>query len=131
MLLRLCLASYRIKRSIGIEGVYSNTVVATRGITAGSGTATTELKLLLLPLMRMLKQQWANSLIAKVYVGDLTPIMRGIAGAVVDGLADVLNFVLGHLQETLKMQVSKENPRSWRANLLWRWRLQTGSWTGR
>jgi len=84
-LLRLCLASYRIKRSIGIEGVYSKTVVATRGITAGSGTATTELKLLLSPLMRMLKQQWANTLIAKVYVDDLTLIMRGLVGAVVKG----------------------------------------------
>ena len=50
--------------------------------------------------MRMLKQQWANSLIAKVYVDDLTLIMRGLAGAVVDGLADVLNFVIQHLQDT-------------------------------
>ena len=79
VLLRLCLASYRIKRSIGIEGVYSKTVVATRGIIAGSGTATTELKLLLLPLMKMQKQQWANSLIAKVYVDDLTLIIREFA----------------------------------------------------
>ena len=107
-LLRICLASYRIKRSIGIEGVYSKTVVATRGITAGSGTATTELKLLLPPLMKMLKRQWASSLIAKVYVDDLTLIMRGLAGAVVDWLADVLNFVIHHLQDTLKMKVSKE-----------------------
>ena len=76
-LLRLCLASYRLKRSIGIEGVYSKTVVATRGITAGSGTAATELKLLLLPLMRMLEEQWANSLVAKVYVDDLTLLVRG------------------------------------------------------
>ena len=87
--------------------MYSKTV-ATRGITAGSGTATTELKLLLLPLMRMLKQQWANTLIAKVYVDDLTLIMRGLAGAVVDGLVDVRNFVIHHLQDTLKMQVSKD-----------------------
>ena len=36
-LLRLCLASYRLKRSSGVEGVFSKTVVATRGITAGSG----------------------------------------------------------------------------------------------
>ena len=50
VLLRLCLASYRLRRTIGIEGVYSDHVVATRGITAGSGTAATELTLLLLPL---------------------------------------------------------------------------------
>jgi hypothetical protein len=55
-LLRLCLASYRLQRSIGIEGVYSKAVTATRGITAGSGTAATELKLLLLPLMKVLDE---------------------------------------------------------------------------
>ena len=56
----------------------------------------------------MLKQQWANALIAKVYADDLTLIVRGFAGAVVDGLADILNFVIHHLQDTLKMQVPKE-----------------------
>ena len=50
-LLRLCLASYRLKRSIGVEGVFSKTVTATRGITAGVGFATLELRLLLLRLM--------------------------------------------------------------------------------
>ena len=55
VLLGLRLASYRLKRSIGIEGVYSKLVVATRGITAGSGTAATELKLLLPPLMKLLE----------------------------------------------------------------------------
>ena len=57
VLLRLCFASYRLKRTIGVEGVYSDTVVATRGITAGSGTAATELKLLLLALMKLLEMQ--------------------------------------------------------------------------
>ena len=108
VLLRLCLASYRIRRTIGIEGVYSEPVVATRGITAGSGTATTELKLLLLPLMELLERQWANTLVAKVYVDDLTLIVRGMIGEVVDGLSDILNFVIDHLQGTLRMQVSKD-----------------------
>eukprot|EP00973_Karenia_brevis_P042842 5930667-Karenia_brevis.AAC.1 len=35
-ILRLSLAAYRLQRSIGIDGVYSHTVCATRGITAGS-----------------------------------------------------------------------------------------------
>ena len=108
VLLRLCLTSYRLKRSIGIEGVYSKLVVATRGITAGSGTAATELKLLLLPLMKLLEVQWANSLVAKVYVDDLTLIVRGYIAKVAEILSDVLNFVIDHLQHFLKMKVSKE-----------------------
>ena len=37
IILQLCLAAYRLARSIGVDGVYSRTIVATRGITAGSG----------------------------------------------------------------------------------------------
>ena len=48
VLLRLCLARYRLKRTIGVDGVYSKEIVATRGITAGSGIVTTELRLLML-----------------------------------------------------------------------------------
>ena len=44
VLLRLSLAAYRMQRVIGIEGVFSRLLIATRGITAGSGTATTELR---------------------------------------------------------------------------------------
>ena len=58
-------------------------MVATRGITAGSGTVATELKLLLLPLMKMLELQWSKALVAKVYVDDLTLIVRGIREAMV------------------------------------------------
>ena len=105
VLLRLCLASYRLKRSFGIEGVYSKLIVATRGITAGSGTAATELKLLLLPLMKLLDLQWAKSLVAKVYVDDLTLIVRGPIARVAEILSDVLDFVIDHLQNFLKMQV--------------------------
>ena len=103
VLLRLCLASYRLRRSFGIEGVYSKLIVATRGITAGSGTAATELKLLLLPLMKLLDLQWAKSLVAKVYVDDLTLIVRGPIARVAEILSDVLDFVIDHLQNFLKL----------------------------
>ena len=36
-ILRLSLAAYRLPRAIGVEGVYSRQIVATRGITASSG----------------------------------------------------------------------------------------------
>ena len=44
VLLRLSLAAYRIRRAVGVAWVFSCTLVATRGITAGSGFATTELR---------------------------------------------------------------------------------------
>ena len=48
VLLRLCLASYRLRRTIGIDGAYSKMVRACRGITAGSGFATSEMRLVLI-----------------------------------------------------------------------------------
>ena len=72
VILRLCLAAYRLKRSVGVDGVYSKLVVATRGITAGAAIATTELKRLLLPMMNNLHERWASTLVAKLYVDDLT-----------------------------------------------------------
>ena len=53
--LRLALAAYRLPRSIGMDGAYSKLIWADRGITAGSGLATTELHLLLLDLMNELR----------------------------------------------------------------------------
>ena len=50
-LLRMSLEAYRLNRTVGIDGVYSRIVEPTRGITAGSGFATTELRLLLLDVM--------------------------------------------------------------------------------
>ena len=50
-LLRLSLAAYRLPRAIGVEGVFSRCIIATRGITAGSGFATTELRALLLDVI--------------------------------------------------------------------------------
>ena len=46
-LLRLSLAAYRMTRRIGVSGVYSRACRATRGITAGSGFAVVELRILL------------------------------------------------------------------------------------
>ena len=89
VILRLCLASYRLKRTIGVEGMFSDTVVATRGITAGSGTAATELKLLLLPLMKLLQLQWARVLVAKVYVDDLTLIVHGKREMMINTLTSI------------------------------------------
>ena len=51
-ILRLSLASYRLPRALGISGVYSILVVAICGIIAGSGFAASELKSLMLKVVR-------------------------------------------------------------------------------
>ena len=50
-LLRVALAAYRLKRTVGYDGLFSSFVVATCGITAGSGFACTELRVLLVDVM--------------------------------------------------------------------------------
>ena len=47
-LLRLSLATYRLFRAVRVGNAYSQVVQATRGITAGSGFATTEMRLAVL-----------------------------------------------------------------------------------
>ena len=58
--------------------------------------------------MNLLETQWSKVLVAKVYVDDLTLIVRGLRAFVVDKLAVIMNFVIDHLEGTLKMQVSRE-----------------------
>ena len=44
VILRLSFAAYRLQRAVGIDGVFSRRIRAVRGITAGSGMATTALR---------------------------------------------------------------------------------------
>ena len=89
VILRFCLAAYSLQRSVGVDGVYSKLVVATRGITVGAGMATTELTLLLPPMMNKLQERWACKLVAKLYVDDLTIEALGPEEAVLgDALKD-------------------------------------------
>ena len=57
-LLRLSLAAYRLQRAVGSRGIFASQVRATRGITAGSGFATTELRVLLIDLINLLQHKW-------------------------------------------------------------------------
>ncbi len=50
-ILRLALAAYRLPRVIGIGGVFSRMIIAVCSITAGSGFATSELRVLLLDVI--------------------------------------------------------------------------------
>ena len=75
-LLRLCLAAYRLSRAIGVDGIFSRKVRATRGIRAGAGFAALELRLLLLDLIVILQKRWSPELLIKLYVDDLTLALR-------------------------------------------------------
>ena len=58
--------------------------------------------------MKLLHLQWPKILVAKVYVDDLTLIVRGMRDMMVNKLARIMNFVIAHLEGDLEMQVSKE-----------------------
>jgi hypothetical protein len=107
IVLRLSLASYMIRRSVGIEGVFSRRIRASRGITAGSGFATTELRLLLQGVVERVQLRWNVATVGlKLYVDDLTLTVSGLPQYVAKTLAAVVDFVIGILQDELLLEVS-------------------------
>ena len=108
--LRLALAAYRLPRILCVDGIASQLTAASRGITAGSGHATTELRLLLLGLVEQLAdciRQSNNQLQASVYVDD---VCVEAAGNRADGSAarDVASAVemVKHYFDELGMSLS-------------------------
>ena len=65
---RLALQAYYMPRTISCGGICSRLVRATRGITAGSGTATAELRLLMLDLI---DEPADTGVECKIYVDDV------------------------------------------------------------
>ena len=73
---RLSLAAYRLRRAIGVGRVYSRVVVAVLGITAGSGFATTEMRMLLLGVVDEAYTFWPTITLA-LYVDGFTIEVHG------------------------------------------------------
>ena len=82
----LSLAAYRLAGAVGIQGVYSIMVVATRGITAGSGFATDELHII---MYLIVKEAYLVDICptlavyvddTSVYMADSFPTKAAIAG---------------------------------------------------
>ncbi len=69
-LLRLALAADRLPRTVAVQGTYSATVLAQRGVTAGSGLATTELRVLLLRLLKRIADRYPSMKLT-AYVDDI------------------------------------------------------------
>ena len=105
-LLRLSLASYRLHRSIGIGGIQSRLIRATRGITAGAGFATVELEVLLYETIEELNSRWASVLTIKVYIDDITLAACGLPQRVIRVMTEALDFLVCRLEVDLLMDVS-------------------------
>ena len=105
VLLRLSLASYRLVRSVGVDGVYSRCIVATRGITAGAGFATVELEVLLFDTILGL-QAWSPTLVVKVFIDDITLAACGLPRVIIRVLVEALDFLVQQLEVHLRMLVS-------------------------
>ena len=80
--------------------------MATRGITAGSGTATSELRLLLQEMMVELGDRWSLKLTVKLYVDDLTFAACGLPANIIHLMIEALDFEVDWLENILSMQVS-------------------------
>ena len=94
-LLRMSLASYRLKRSVGVDGTYSRSVQATREITAGF--ATTELRLLLDRMVKAATAYWIGRVTMTLYVDDLTIAVRDSALRVAAPLARAVDDAVATL----------------------------------
>ena len=105
-LLRMSLASYRLKRVVGVDGTYSRTIQATRGITAGSTFASTELRLLLNRMVKESVNYWAGRVMMTLYVDDLTISVRDAAGNAARTLAVAVDHAVKVLQVDLQMTVN-------------------------
>jgi hypothetical protein len=103
--LRLSLAAYRVARSVGIDGVYSVLLVATRGITAGSGFATTELRLLLIGVVETVCRWWPHAQIT-LYVDDLTIAAWGRLSVAASTVTHAVDFVVSYFEQHLELEVS-------------------------
>ena len=109
-LLRLSLAAYRLQRSIGIEGKYSRCITATRGITAGSGFATSELRLLLTDMLYAVQGRWPEEQGVNVtlYVDDLSVSATGLASKIGILMASIVDYITIILEKGLLLEVSKK-----------------------
>ena len=103
--LRLSLAAYRLVRLICIDGICSRPVQATRGITAGAGMATSELRLFMLDLVLTLNVRF-TAVRQTLYVDDLTLEASGETELAAKQLADATDVSVQYLEGKLLAEVS-------------------------
>ena len=108
-----------------LTGCFPRMARATRGITAGSGFATTELRILLGGMVKVLREKWPTTLHIKLFVDDLTLAACGLPARAIAMVADATNCVIDWLENHLKMAVSCSKSKVSPVCSLWRWQLLT------
>ncbi len=83
--LRLAIAAYTLPRTVAVDGAHSRPVVAERGITAGSGLATFELRMLLIRMLDNVARKHPNVGLT-ICVDDSTFECTGTSRAVVQAI---------------------------------------------
>ena len=105
-LLKLSLAAYRMARTVGMDGVQSAPISATRGITAGSGFATTELRILMQDVVFRTLAEWGPTIGLTLYVDDLTVETSGTPAIAAAKCAAAVDFIVDILQKEMGFTVS-------------------------
>ncbi len=98
--LRLALAAYRLGRTLRIDGAFSMLVFAARGITAGSGLATTEMRIV---LMRIVDRACAlhPAVTPTLFVDDLSAEVAGTPRYILRHLIPFVIYVCNQMTEDL------------------------------
>ena len=103
-LLKLSIAAYRAERVIRIDGVFSKTLQPQRSLTAGSGFATTEMRIIMINIVDRTRTI-APYASPKLYVDDLSVEVSGGEKFVADQLVDFSKSFCGQIADA-KMIVS-------------------------
>ena len=104
-ILRLSIRAYRLDRTVGMDGVYSRSIRATRGITAGAGMATTEIRLIMLHLVQECSSMYVTVRLV-VYVDDMTLEADGESSTAIADLAEATAVVVEHLEQRIEATIS-------------------------
>ena len=104
-ILRLALAAYRLGRVVRVDGVLSSMVYAARGITAGSGLATTEMRILLINIVDSACKLYP-AVTPTLFVDDLSAEVAGTFAFVMKQLVPFVLCVCDSMTKDL-LEVSK------------------------
>ena len=114
-LLRLAIATYKLPRVIRVGGAYSDLVWAVRGIVAGSGNATSEMRLVMIDIVDGALEVHP-SVTPTLFVDDLSEELAGEEDTIVGELGGFTDLVIHRIQEdgmevsTTKSVISASHP---------------------
>ena len=84
-MLRLAIATYKLPRVIRIGGAFSDLVWAIKGIVAGSGNATSEIRLVMIDIVDG-AMKVHKTVVPTLFVDDLSEELTGDADTIVNEL---------------------------------------------